>query len=263
MLRVDTNQLNTLGCEVTSQKFLDRLKFSNSVKQAWIENRDVHLSPGLVPMQPSVITSTPELNDVQPDMIFDQSLSEIPSDEISWVGLEDIENSAEESRDGEGSEKDVEETLTHSSNFIPTVMNDVDSLQCTDAMSTTENDCRYRNLNLTNIAVPCAVKRRGRPKGFDKTVIGLSKKCKKSSATRKIPFKKLGCKEKAILILRWLIDEERALSAVHDGKIIEEKFVESVPDKVSDSITDDVVNIDFIKKYFSQDTWAVVKQVLQ
>lgn len=147
------------------------------------------------------------------------------------------------------------------SNYSLSVSKGACSSQMTTVVTEQNNDCnQYAHLN--NIEVPCALKRRGRPKGSDKTMIGLSKKSKPVSLSKKIPFKKIGRTERAMFILRWFVDDETVVSAVRDGIPIEEQFVEIQPAKVSDCIQDEDVNIFSVKEYFTEDAWKVVEQLL-
>lgn len=52
------------------------------------------------------------------------------------------------------------------------------------------------NLDFKSIAMPPIIRKRGRPKGSDKTIIGLPKKKKKSLENKPLPFLKKTPKER-------------------------------------------------------------------
>ncbi|KAF2896485.1 hypothetical protein ILUMI_09688 [Ignelater luminosus] len=61
--------------------------------------------------------------------------------------------------------------------------------------------------SLSNIIVKPALKRRGRPKGIDSTVIGLTKKVKDNKQRKKIPFTEKSVEEKMKIMLKWIVQD--------------------------------------------------------
>lgn len=59
------------------------------------------------------------------------------------------------------------------------------SIQCA---ITTDSLCAFAEL--TGIQLPPKMRKRGRPKGAEKTVIGLTRKKRKSSGSKPLPFLK-------------------------------------------------------------------------
>ena len=64
------------------------------------------------------------------------------------------------------------------------------------------------------------------------------------------------------VILNWFVDREVVQAAVK-GQIIEEDSVECRPEKVSNAIIDDNVDVFLVRKHFSEEAWMIVKGVLQ
>ncbi|KAE9544786.1 hypothetical protein AGLY_000328 [Aphis glycines] len=86
------------------------------------------------------------------------------------------------------------------------------------------------------------IPKRGRPKGKDKTVIGVPKKRKLQS--KLIPFEKLPINIRQFKILKCFVNEDVARTAVHDKILINENYIEMIPDKISNKIIDELVAID-------------------
>ena len=141
-------------------------------------------------------------------------------------------------------------------------------------------------LYITDIKMPPIIRKRGRPKGHEVTVRGLSakkKRKKKLTDTPLQPFIKLhtSIKEKGIhnnhqvlqiivmsvtlAMLRWFVDNEIMKAAIKNSKtfLIEELSVEARPEKIPDAVLDENVDIHIIRKYFTQDAWLLLEDVVQ
>ena len=64
------------------------------------------------------------------------------------------------------------------------------------------------------------------------------------------------------VILSWFVDSSVAAGAI-DGKIIEEDEVEVRPEKITVSCLDENVCLDSTRKYYSQDAWLAVEDVVE
>ena len=64
------------------------------------------------------------------------------------------------------------------------------------------------------------------------------------------------------VILSWFV-EKPIIQAALKGTLIEEENVECRPEKVSNAILDENVDIHLTRSYFSQDVWVIVDGVLQ
>jgi len=53
------------------------------------------------------------------------------------------------------------------------------------------------------------------------------------------------------------------LDAVKDRKLIEEDQVEVKPENISDGILDENVDIHLIGKFFTNDAWMLVKEIVE
>ena len=61
-----------------------------------------------------------------------------------------------------------------------------------------------------------------------------------------------------VVILSWFVDQE-AIHKAMDGNLIEKKFVECRPEKVSAAVLDDNVDVNLVRRYFSH----VVEDVIE
>ena len=60
-----------------------------------------------------------------------------------------------------------------------------------------------------------------------------------------------------------MVDKDVAEQVIRDNILIQEDSVECRPEKVSASILDKNVDIHLVRKYFSQDAWLVLQDVLK
>ena len=63
-------------------------------------------------------------------------------------------------------------------------------------------------------------------------------------------------------MLKWLVDDEVLESALK-GELIEEESVECRPEVVPNAVLDENVNIFLIRKYFTNDAWLLVTDMLE
>ncbi|XP_043269802.1 uncharacterized protein [Venturia canescens] len=261
IMRDITSELNKLGSEVTGNIFLGRVKLLEKIRKAWSENREFQSSPISMEEVSGFSTSTPVSSSLPCDFNFDDGFNLGSSKDLLFHEI-DVNQNTVKGRNDDDNVSGVEYDRTGS------VENENSSLS---AMDPNGNACLVgvnrnrseRNRDLENLTVPCALKRRGRPKGSEKTVIGLRKKRRVPAGIKQRPFFKLSINERALVILKWVVDDKIAYSAVYHGKHIQEESVESNPDAVCDSIIDDDINILSMKKYFSGDAWRVVEQILE
>lgn len=125
---------------------------------------------------------------------------------------------------------------------------------------------------VTAISVPPRLKKRGRPKGHDLTVIGLPAKKRNTFVSKLQPFAKLhtSIKEKGktlktflqsqsslvliffdTVLLKWLVGEDVTAGILKCPKnLIEEEQVEVKPELVLVGILDENVDVHLIKGFF-------------
>lgn len=127
------------------------------------------------------------------------------------------------------------------------------------------------------------MRKRGRPKGADKTVIGLPRK--KSRGNKPVSFlyksakqKELGLSVKLLIvcepalkinnyflfvvILTWFVDTQIAKEATDGTRIIDEEDIEMRPEMISSSCTDENVCLDMCRKYCTREAWGAIKSVV-
>lgn len=63
-------------------------------------------------------------------------------------------------------------------------------------------------------------------------------------------------------MLNWFV-EESAVATALNGRLINEEEIEVRPEKLPDAVLDENVDIHQIRKYFSNDAWLVVMDVVQ
>jgi len=62
--------------------------------------------------------------------------------------------------------------------------------------------------------------------------------------------------------LSWFVDIPIVERTIHQNYVIEEEDVECKPERVSDALVDENVDIHIVRKYFSSDAWMVVEEVV-
>lgn len=63
-------------------------------------------------------------------------------------------------------------------------------------------------------------------------------------------------------MLLWFVDKKVAELALKQAVLIEEEHVECRPERITDAVVDENVDIHLIRKYFAYDAWLLVEQVL-
>eukprot|EP00102_Acyrthosiphon_pisum_P020606 XP_016657816.1 PREDICTED: zinc finger SWIM domain-containing protein 1-like [Acyrthosiphon pisum] len=109
--------------------------------------------------------------------------------------------------------------------------------------------------------LPPRIPKRGRPKGNDKTAIGIPKK-RKIVSVGLVSFHKLPLKLKQCQMLKWVVDEELTMLAMDNKKMIGKNDVERIPERVSNAIIDDTIALGEIKRFFTADGWTAVQQII-
>jgi len=92
-------------------------------------------------------------------------------------------------------------------------------------------------------------------------VIGVPKKRKLQS--KLISFEKLPINIRQFEILKCFVNEDVARTAVHDKILINENYIEMIPDNISNKIIDELVAIDEVRCYFTEDGWLAIQQIVK
>lgn len=108
--------------------------------------------------------------------------------------------------------------------------------------------------------MPITFKRKGRPKGHDKTIVGLPKK--KGRFTKVVPFEKKTLKDRSLLMLQWFVGKDRGILAL-EGQVIEEHEIEVDATQISSGCVSRSCNIRLIRKYFTSDAWVAVQTLIK
>ena len=65
------------------------------------------------------------------------------------------------------------------------------------------------------------------------------------------------------VMLLWLVDKKIAERALKQAVLVEEEHVKCRPERITDAVVDENVDIHLIRKYFTYDAWLFVEQVLK
>ena len=63
------------------------------------------------------------------------------------------------------------------------------------------------------------------------------------------------------MILGWFLDQ-KSVKPVLNGQLVEEDMVECRPEKISNAILDETVDVHIVRRYFSHDAWLIVEEVV-
>ncbi|KAB0791225.1 hypothetical protein PPYR_03025 [Photinus pyralis] len=94
-----------------------------------------------------------------------------------------------------------------------------------DCNNQSQQTVQVNDINLSTIKMPVAIKKRGRPKGQDLTVIGLPKRRKR----KPLSFSKKSYQEKQDLILNFFVQNGDIVKDIKNGKILEDLDLKSFP----------------------------------
>ena len=64
-------------------------------------------------------------------------------------------------------------------------------------------------------------------------------------------------------MLLWFVDKKVAEMALNQGVLIDEKDVECRPERITDAVVDENVDVHLVRKYFTYNAWLLVEQVLK
>lgn len=115
-------------------------------------------------------------------------------------------------------------------------------------------------LPLNCIKLPPKMCKRGRPKGAEKTIIGLPKK--RRAFSKLVPFIKMSIQEKETVILSWLFSKDIVNSAVR-GQLIDEDQVEVRPELLSPALLDENVELKLIHRFLTRDGWLALNKAVK
>ena len=112
--------------------------------------------------------------------------------------------------------------------------------------------------DLNSIKLPPKIKKRGRPKGADLTVIGLPRK--KKCTMKPIKVLKKPCLERDKQILSWMLPDELVKKALSGEKIGQKEIISDV--QLSLSLLDENVNWVSVQQFFTKAVWVKVADMI-
>ncbi|XP_076116151.1 uncharacterized protein LOC143083747 isoform X2 [Mytilus galloprovincialis] len=124
----------------------------------------------------------------------------------------------------------------------------------------TENDLHQNNGSLSDLKMPTKLKRKGRPKGSQQTVIGLPKKRGKNKL---VPFFKRTVDEKEREILSWLVSVDSVMKSSGGTLLDEEDLVGLSEDSLPYRCLDDYVDLTIVQKNFTSSAWLYLSSIVK
>ena len=119
--------------------------------------------------------------------------------------------------------------------------------------------CKKQEVDLKSISLPPKLKKKGRPKGAELTVIGLPNNKKNKSVMQ---FAKLDPRSKDRIILQELTDPISAQLAIDGAKLISIENLKSFG-LISDLIKNDHIDMMRVERYFTNDAWVVCLKLVE
>ncbi|XP_052063113.1 uncharacterized protein LOC127702849 [Mytilus californianus] len=123
----------------------------------------------------------------------------------------------------------------------------------------TENDLHQNNGSLSDLKMPTKLKRKGRPKGSQQTVIGLPKK---SGKNKLVPFFKRTVDEKEREILSSLVSVDSVMTALGGTLLVEDDLVGLSADSLPYRCLDDYVDLTIVQKIFISSAWLYLLSIV-
>ena len=106
--------------------------------------------------------------------------------------------------------------------------------------------------------LPPKIRKHGRPKGLDKSVVGLPRK---KGLTGLVAFENLIPEAKEKITLSWFIGEIECLDVLR-GKKITKDMVEVIPENVNNACISECMCLASIKKFLTDDAWKIVINIV-
>ena len=112
--------------------------------------------------------------------------------------------------------------------------------------------------DLPSIKLPSRMRKRGRPKGCEKTVVGLPKKKLRVGC---VAFINLVPSRKEERMLSWFVSPNHVIVALAGSKLTKD-MVETIPEQVDNACVSDNVCLATIRRFFTADAWKCVQSVV-
>ena len=112
---------------------------------------------------------------------------------------------------------------------------------------------------LSDLQLPTRIRKKGRPKGRDFSVIGLPHKKSPNKIQKKIlPFKQYSFLKRQIQILTWIVGKSKATTIMNSG---EKVWIKDIPKltHLPNSLLEDNVDINAVVDFFTSEVWTRLK----
>ena len=117
-------------------------------------------------------------------------------------------------------------------------------------------------ISLSDLQLPARIRKEGRPKGRDFSVIGLPYKKRTNKIQKKIlPFKQYSFFKRQIQILTWIVGKSKASMVMNSGGKVEIKDIPKLT-QFPNSLLDDNVDINAVVDFFTSDAWTKLLKLI-
>ena len=139
------------------------------------------------------------------------------------------------------------------------IVNSAEFSHTSSVISNLKNQSPEEKLDINEISMPPKMKRKGRPKGAETTVVGIPKK--KKLSTKPTLYARLLPKEKCKFILSRLVNASAAESALGKEKLLTSSDIKKslIPDSLRD---ENSLDIQRVQIYFETTAWKTVKRAI-
>ena len=118
------------------------------------------------------------------------------------------------------------------------------------------------SISLSDLQLPARIRKKGRPKGRDFSVIGLPYKKRTNKIQKKIlPFKQYSFFKRQIQILTWIVGKSQTSMLMNSGEKVEIKDIPKLT-QLPNSLLDDNVDINAVVDFFTSDAWTKLLKLI-
>lgn len=242
-------KLSSLASEVSSRIFPQRLEVLEKIISLWERNIEVHVQ--------GLEEGDGDENDMELEEAILNNVEQNTEDYgVFETEIETVHNVVDLNCENQKCEEKFRDN-----NLVENV---IGIGQTTSKLELTKPDLNANvwTENGQSFLIPTipVVKKRGRPKGNDLTVVGLPRKKLKENKVK--PFERKHPRHKDEIVLGWFVTNDNVRKAIDGGSILDECAIEHNPHKISMAVFNSNVDISKIQKYFTKNGWHAIEHVL-
>lgn len=231
-----TNSLASLSSLSCNSIFEYRHKILKEIELAWKQGKEVTLGfTDMLPSSSAQLTDN-ELENCNPSM---ELTGQILTEKIDIT------------------EKHINDVQTIEENPMSNMERNLNLIEDAD------NKIDTPAVVLAAMHMPANIKKRGRPKGADLTVIGLKKK-RKCGAPK--TFIQKSPEAKAEIVLSWILTEnnkEKITSILQGNYLILKSDLHMDPERINNAILDDTVDVSILESYVDEKALSEITSIIQ